>query len=80
MNRSVQSKLASPLPTFEVVALTVGVVVGTSVYRTPSLGVQNTGGGVLLGVGVLLFGLPLLLQRKNRNLESNSRELTRYLQ
>ena len=49
MNRSVQTKLASSLSTFDVVAVTVGVVLGASVFRTPPDVAANTGdGGAML--------------------------------
>lgn len=62
MNRPGDSNLASTLSTFDVVALTVGVVIGASVFKTPALVAGNTGGGVamlsawLLGAGVSLIG------------------------
>ncbi|MFB6274210.1 MAG: APC family permease [Salinibacter sp.] len=57
-----QTKLASTLSTFDVVALTVGVVIGASVFKTPALVAGNTGsGGIMLlswilGAGVSLVG------------------------
>ena len=49
MNRSAQTKLASSLSTFDVVAVTVGVVIGASVFRTPPDVAANTGdGGTML--------------------------------
>jgi amino acid transporter len=62
MNRPGDSNLASTLSTFDVVALTVGVVIGASVFKTPALVAGNTEGGVamlsawLLGAGVSLIG------------------------
>lgn len=62
MNKPGQTKLASTLSTIDVVALTVGVVIGASVFKTPALVAGNTGsGGVmllawLLGAGVSLVG------------------------
>lgn len=62
MNSSPGTKQASTLSTFDVVALTVGVVIGASVFRTPSLVAANTGDGIvmlfawLLGAGVSLVG------------------------
>lgn len=53
---------ASTLSTLDVVALTVGVVIGASVFRTPSLVAANTGGGGLMllawvfGAGVSVVG------------------------
>lgn len=53
---------ASTLSTFDVVALTVGVVIGASVFRTPSLVAANTDGSGLmliawlLGAGVSIVG------------------------
>jgi amino acid transporter len=66
MNRSAQTKLASSLSTFDVVAVTVGVVIGASVFRTPPDVAANTGdGGTMLlawllgaaisGVGALCY-------------------------
>lgn len=58
----VRSRLASTLSTFDVVALTVGVVLGASVFKTPALVASNTGSGVTmllawgLGAGVSLVG------------------------
>ena len=49
MNRSAQTKLAATLSTFDVVAVTVGVVLGASVFRTPPDVAANTGdGGTML--------------------------------
>jgi amino acid transporter len=62
MNRPGDSTLASTLSSFDVVALTVGVVIGASVFKTPALVAGNTGSGVLmllawiLGAGVSLVG------------------------
>lgn len=62
MSSPAESKLASTLSTFDVVALTVGVVVGASVFRTPSLVAGNTGGAGtmllawVLGAGVSIVG------------------------
>jgi len=62
MNRSGDSTLASTLSSFDVVALTVGVVIGASVFKTPALVAGNTGSGLLmllawiLGAGVSLVG------------------------
>ena len=66
MNRSAQTKLAATLSTFDVVAVTVGVVLGASVFRTPPDVAANTGdGGAMLlawllgaaisGVGALCY-------------------------
>jgi len=63
MEQSIKTKLASTLSTFDVVALTVGVVIGASVFKTPALVAGNTGGGGvmllawLLGGGVSLVGV-----------------------
>ncbi len=63
MDQSPQTRLASTLSTFDVVALTVGVVIGASVFKTPALVASNTGSGTvmllawLLGVGVSLVGI-----------------------
>jgi len=57
-----QTKLASTLSTFDVVALTVGVVIGASIFRLPPLVAANSGSEVvmflawLLGAGVSLVG------------------------
>jgi amino acid transporter len=62
MNRSGQSTLASTLSTIDVVALTVGVVIGASIFRLPPLVAANSGSGALmflswlLGAGVSLVG------------------------
>lgn len=42
MNRSARTNLASTLSTFDVVALTVGVVIGATIFRFPSLVAANT--------------------------------------
>lgn len=66
MNRSARAKLASTLSTFDIVAVTVGVVIGATIFRFPSLVAANTenvlvmllawvvGGGVSL-VGALCY-------------------------
>lgn len=57
-----QTKPGSTLSTFDVVALTVGVVIGASVFRTPSLVAANSGSSVwmllawFLGAGVSVVG------------------------
>lgn len=57
-----QTKPAKTLSTFDVVAIVVGVVIGASVFRTPSIVAENMGsaGGVLLawllGAGVSFVG------------------------
>lgn len=57
-----QTKLASTLSTLDVVALTVGVVIGASIFRLPPLVAANSGSGLvmflawLLGAGVSLVG------------------------
>lgn len=62
MGTSTRPKLSSTLSTFDVVALTVGVVIGASVFRTPSLVASNSGDGLvmllawLFGAGVSLVG------------------------
>lgn len=62
MAHSAQTKPAKTLSTFDVVAIVVGVVIGASVFRTPSLVAESIGsaGGVLLvwllGAGVSLIG------------------------
>ena len=62
MDQSGRTNLASTLSTFDVVALTVGVVIGASIFRFPSLVAANTGSGLvmllawLLGAGVSLVG------------------------
>ncbi|MFB6098705.1 MAG: APC family permease [Salinibacter sp.] len=58
-----QTKLASTLSTFDIVALTVGVVIGATIFRFPSLVAANTGSGVamllawLVGAVVSLVGV-----------------------
>ncbi len=62
MNDPSQSRLASSLSTVDVVALTVGVVIGASVFETPALVAGNTGSGWAallawtLGGGVSIVG------------------------
>lgn len=62
MSNSVQTKPAPTLSVWDVVALTVGVVVGASVFRTPSVVAESVQGGWavlavwLLGGGVSLIG------------------------
>lgn len=62
MDDSSQTRLASSLSTVDVVALTVGVVIGASVFETPALVAGNTGGGWsmllawVLGGGVSIVG------------------------
>lgn len=62
MSEPTQTKPAKTLSTFDVVAIVVGVVVGASVFRTPSLVAANTGAGGLmlltwlLGGGVSIIG------------------------
>lgn len=62
MNKSGRTQLASTLSTLDVVALTVGVVIGASVFKTPALVAGNTGTGSMmlfawvLGAGVSLVG------------------------
>lgn len=62
MSNPGDSTLASTLSSIDVIALTVGVVIGASVFKTPALVAGNTGSGVLmllawiLGAGVSLVG------------------------
>ena len=62
MNDPSQARLASSLSTVDVVALTVGVVIGASVFETPALVAGNTGSGWAallawaLGGGVSIVG------------------------
>ncbi len=62
MDDSSQTHLASSLSTVDVVALTVGVVIGASVFETPALVAGNTGTGWsmllawVLGGGVSIVG------------------------
>ncbi|WP_103027341.1 APC family permease [Salinibacter altiplanensis] len=62
MDDSPQTQLASSLSTVDVVALTVGVVIGASVFETPALVAGNTGSGWImllawvLGGGVSIVG------------------------
>ncbi len=62
MSDSSQARLASSLSTVDVVALTVGVVIGASVFETPALVAGNTGSGWAallawaLGGGVSIIG------------------------
>jgi len=62
MDDASQTQLASSLSTVDVVALTVGVVIGASVFETPALVAGNTGSGWVmllawvLGGGVSIVG------------------------
>ncbi|MEF8816707.1 MAG: amino acid permease, partial [Salinibacter sp.] len=62
MDDSSQTQLASSLSTVDVIALTVGVVIGASVFETPALVAGNTGSGWImllawaLGGGVSIVG------------------------
>ncbi len=62
MDDSSQTRLAASLSTVDVVALTVGVVIGASVFETPALVAGNTGSGWtmllawMLGGGVSIVG------------------------
>lgn len=62
MDDSPKTRLASSLSTVDVVALTVGVVIGASVFETPALVASNTGSGWsmllawVLGGGVSIIG------------------------
>lgn len=51
-----QTKLASTLSTLDVVALTVGVVIGASIFRLPPLVAANSGNGTIMFVAWLLGG------------------------
>jgi len=55
MKRPTQTRLAPALSTFDVVSLTVGVVVGVSVFKTPALVAGNTEGEWLM-LGAWLLG------------------------
>jgi amino acid transporter len=55
MNRSTQTRLSPTLSVLDVVALTVGVVIGASIFRTPSL-VAESAGHPLLTLGVWALG------------------------
>lgn len=55
MSRSTDTTLPGTLSVFDVVALTVGVVVGASIFRTPSLVAGNTG-SPMLAIGVWALG------------------------
>jgi amino acid transporter len=62
MDDAAQTRLSSSLSTIDVVALTVGVVIGASVFETPALVAGNTSGGWsmllawVLGGGVSIVG------------------------
>ena len=62
MSRSTDTTLPGTLSVLDVVALTVGVVVGASIFRTPSLVAENAGSPLLtfavwgLGGGVSFIG------------------------
>ena len=55
MNRSTQTRLSPTLSVLDVVALTVGVVIGASIFKTPAL-VAESAGPPLLVLGVWVLG------------------------